>query len=57
VVPEGYLGQLYVEGMPAETVTQQGDNRLVSLTMTWTAVDQFQIITSAPPAEYIGAGG
>jgi hypothetical protein len=51
-----YLGQLYVEGMPAETVTQQGDNRLVSLTMDMDAVDQFQIITSAPPAEYIGAG-
>ena len=25
-----YLGQLYLDGMPAETVTQQGDNRLVS---------------------------
>jgi len=51
-----YLGQLYVEGMPAETVTQQGDNRLVSLTMDLDAVDQFQIVTSTPPAEYIGAG-
>ena len=51
-----YLGQLYVEGMPAETVSQQGDNRLVSLTMNLDAVDQFQIVTSTPPAEYIGAG-
>ncbi|MGD0683387.1 MAG: carboxypeptidase regulatory-like domain-containing protein [Terracidiphilus sp.] len=51
-----YLGQLYVDGMPAETVTQQGDNRLVSLTMDLDAVDQFQIVTSTPPAEYIGAG-
>ncbi len=25
-----YLGQLYLDGMPAETVSQQGDNRLVS---------------------------
>ncbi|MGA7833363.1 MAG: TonB-dependent receptor [Terracidiphilus sp.] len=51
-----YLGQLYVDGMPAETVSQQGDNRLVSLTMDLDAVDQFQMVTSTPPAEYIGAG-
>jgi hypothetical protein len=51
-----YLGQLYVDGMPAETVSQQGDNRLVSLTMNIDAVDQFQMVTSTPPAEYAGAG-
>ncbi len=51
-----YLGQLYVDGMPAETVSQQGDNRLVSLTMSLDAVDQFQMVTSTPPAEYMGAG-
>ena len=51
-----YLGQLYVDGMPAETVSQQGDNRLVSLTMDMDAVDQFQLVTSTPPAEYMGAG-
>jgi hypothetical protein len=51
-----YLGQLYVDGMPAETVSQQGDNRLVSLTMSIEAVDQFQMVTSTPPAEYMGAG-
>jgi hypothetical protein len=51
-----YLGQLYVDGMPAETVSQQGDNRLVSLTMSVDAVDQFQMVTSTPPAEYMGAG-
>ncbi|MGA2569354.1 MAG: TonB-dependent receptor [Terracidiphilus sp.] len=51
-----YLGQLYVDGMPAETVSQQGDNRLVSLTMSLDAVDQFQVVTSTPPAEYMGAG-
>ena len=38
-----YLGQLYLDGMPAETVSQQGDNRLVSLTMSVDAVDQFQV--------------
>ena len=51
-----YLGQLYVDGMPAETVSQQGDNRLVSLAMDIDAVDQFQEVTSTPPAEYAGAG-
>jgi hypothetical protein len=51
-----YLGQLYIDGMPAETVNQQGDNRLVSESMSVDAVDQFQEITSTPPAEYMGAG-
>jgi hypothetical protein len=51
-----YLGQLYLDGMPAETINQQGDNRLVSQTMSVEAVEQFQVITSTPPAEYMGAG-
>ena len=51
-----YLGQLYLDGMPAETVSQQGDNRLVSEAMDLDAVDQFQLVTSTPPAEYMGAG-
>jgi len=51
-----YLGQLYLDGMPAETVTQQGDNRLVSESVDLDAVDQFQLVTSTPPAEYMGAG-
>ncbi len=51
-----YLGQLYLDGMPAETVSQQGDNRLVSEAMDLDAVDQFQYDTSTPPAEYMGAG-
>lgn len=42
--------------MPAETVSQQGDNRLVSLTVSVDAVNQFQVLTSTPPAEYMGAG-
>lgn len=51
-----FLGQLYLDGMPAETVSQQGDNRLVSQTVSVDAVDQFQVVTSTPPAEYMGAG-
>jgi hypothetical protein len=51
-----YLGQLYLDGMPAETINQQGDNRLVSEGVDLDAVDQFQVVTSTPPAEYSGAG-
>ena len=51
-----YLGQLYLDGMPAQTVSQQGDNRLVGQAVSVEAVDQFQIVTSTPPAEYSGAG-
>jgi hypothetical protein len=51
-----YLGQLYLDGMPAETISQQGDNRLVGQAVSVDAVDQFQVVTSMPPAEYAGAG-
>jgi Carboxypeptidase regulatory-like domain len=51
-----YLGQLYIDGMPAETINQQGDNRVVSQGVDLDAVDQFQVVTSTPPAEYSGAG-
>jgi hypothetical protein len=51
-----YIGQLYLDGMPAETINQQGDNRVVSESLDVDAVDQFQVITSTPPAEYMGAG-
>ena len=51
-----YLGQLYLDGLPAETVSQQGDNRLVSQALSVDAVDQIQVVTSTPPAEYAGAG-
>jgi Carboxypeptidase regulatory-like domain/TonB dependent receptor len=50
------LQQLYLDGIPAETVNQQGDTRLVGLNVDVDAVDQFQVITSIPPVEYSGAG-
>ena len=49
-----YLGQLYLDGMPATTVNQQGDNRVVSLSMSIEAVDQFQVLTSTPPGRVHG---
>ena len=51
-----YLGQLYLDGMPAETINQQGDNRLVSQAVSVESIDQFQVVTSTPPVEYMGAG-
>ena len=51
-----YLGQLYLDGLPAETINQQADNRVVSQAVSIEAVDQFQEVTSSPPVEYSGAG-
>lgn len=51
-----YLGQLYLDGLPAQTVSQQGDNRLVSQAVNVDAIDQIQVVTSTPPVEYAGAG-
>ncbi|WP_263411522.1 carboxypeptidase regulatory-like domain-containing protein [Terriglobus tenax] len=51
-----YLGQLYVDGLPAQTVSQQGDNRLVSQAFSVESIDQTQVLTSTPPVEYSGAG-
>ncbi len=51
-----YLGQLYLDGLPAETVSQQGDNRLVSQAVSVDSIDQMQVLTSTPSAEYSGAG-
>jgi hypothetical protein len=51
-----YLGQLYLDGLPAETINQQADNRVVSQAVSVDAVDQFQEVTSSPPVEYSGAG-
>ena len=51
-----YNGYLYLDGVPSETINQQGDNRTVALNVSLEAVDQFQVNTSVPPAEYMGAG-
>jgi hypothetical protein len=50
------LQQLYLDGMPAETINQQADTRLVGLNVSVDAIDQFQVVTSVPPVEYSGAG-
>ncbi|HEY5214093.1 MAG TPA: TonB-dependent receptor [Acidobacteriaceae bacterium] len=51
-----YLAEVYVDGIPTTTSNQQGDNRTVSNSIPIEAVDQLQSISSAPSAEYQGAG-
>ncbi|MDE1177510.1 MAG: carboxypeptidase regulatory-like domain-containing protein [Edaphobacter sp.] len=51
-----YLAEVYLDGLPVSTINQQGDNRPISNGLNVDAVDQFQVVTSSPPAEYQGAG-
>ncbi|HEY4355643.1 MAG TPA: carboxypeptidase regulatory-like domain-containing protein [Acidobacteriaceae bacterium] len=51
-----YLAAVYVDGIPVTTINQQGDNRVVSNAIPVEAIDQFQVVTSSPDAEYQGAG-
>ncbi len=52
----GYLDEMYVDGLPLTTIDQQGDNRTVSLAIPVDAVDQFQVQTSGTPVEFQGMG-
>lgn len=51
-----YLAEVYVDGVPTTTTNQQGDNRIVSNGIPVESVEQLQVISSAPSAEYQGAG-
>jgi hypothetical protein len=52
-----YLAEVYLDGVPTTVSNQQGDNREVSLSVPVESVDQMQVISSGPSAEYQGAGG
>lgn len=54
--PNGYTDEMYMEGMPITTISQQGDNRTVSLAVSVDAVDQFQVVTSGGSADFTGLG-
>src|SRR6202012_5541393 len=41
-----YLGQLYLDGLPGEPLSQRGDNRLLSEAISVDSVDQMQVVTS-----------
>jgi len=51
-----YLAEGYIDGIPTTTSNQQGDNRVVSNGVPVESVEQMQIISSGPSAEYQGAG-
>lgn len=51
-----YLAAVYADGIPVNTINQQGDNRVISNSIPVEAIDQFQVVTSTPAAEYEGAG-
>ena len=51
-----YLAEVYVDGIPTTTANQQGDNRVVSNGIPVESVDQLQVVSSGPAAEYQGAG-
>ena len=50
------LGELYVDGMPLTTISQQGDNRPVFNVIPLEAIDEIKVVTSGFSAEYQGAG-
>ncbi len=51
-----YLAEVYLDGIPTTTSNQQGDNRTISNSVPVEAVDQLQVVSSGPSAEYQGAG-
>ena len=50
------LGELYLDGLPITTQSQQGDNRPVFNIVPLEAIDQIKVVTSGFSAEYQGAG-
>ena len=51
-----YLAEVYLDGIPTTTSNQQADNRVISNGVPVESVEQLQIISSGPSAEYQGAG-
>src|SRR5579871_658869 len=50
------LGELYVDGLPITTLSQQADNRPVFNIVPLESIDQVKVVTSGFSAEYQGAG-
>ncbi len=53
---ETRVGELYVDGIPLSTISQQGDNRPVFNVIPLEAISEIQVVTSGYSAEYQGAG-
>lgn len=52
----GRLDEVYIDGFPQTSIYEQGDPRYVSNTVSVEAVDQFQVVTNNPSAQYQGIG-
>jgi hypothetical protein len=50
------VGELYVDGLPLTTASQQGDNRPVFNVVPLESIDQIKVVTSGYSAQYQGAG-
>src|ERR1035437_6842576 len=50
------LGELYLDGIPLTTGSQQGDNRPISNLVPMESIEQVQVVTSGFSAEFQGAG-
>ncbi len=50
------LGELYIDGLPITTASQQADNRPVFNIVPLESIDQIKVVTSGFSAEYQGAG-
>jgi hypothetical protein len=50
------VGELYVDGLPLTTASQQGDNRPVFNIIPLEAIDSVKVLTSGYSAQYQGAG-
>ena len=50
------LGEVYLDGLPLTTISQQGDNRPIFNVVPSEAIGQIQVVTSGFSAEYQGAG-
>ncbi|MGA3133396.1 MAG: TonB-dependent receptor [Terracidiphilus sp.] len=51
-----YLAEVYLDGIPTTVSNMQADNRPVSNAVSIESVDQMQVISNGPTAEYQGAG-
>jgi len=50
------LGEVYVDGLPMTTISQQGDNRPVFNAVPMESISEIQVVTSGFSAEYQGIG-
>ncbi len=53
---QGRVDEVYLDGFPQTSIYERGDPRYVSNSISVEAVNQFQVVTSTPPAQFQGMG-